>query len=194
MTRVSRRRGSALYRYVFPTPWTLAGRGESDGDWRTNIVIWRRLLKVYRAIKEISDLIPPPYRNLWIAAALGLLGWLIATSLTFLESQPPHIVFLVGVWSLAAVAFFTWVTLWLYWRIMLLRLIRDAERFIASGMAIRDAARTETDPTIRPGRLRAVEDWRSAMHSRMLTDPRVRQFRGELTDADPTRDRITVPL
>jgi hypothetical protein len=157
-------------------------------------VIWRRLFKAYRGIKEVSDLIPSPYREIWIAAAVGLVGWLIATSLAFMESQPPHVAFLVGVWCLAGVAFFTWVALWLYWRVMLLRLIRDAERFVASGTVIRHAARTETDPTILPGRLRDLEEWRTAMHSRMLTDPRVRQFREELMDADPTRDRITVPL
>jgi hypothetical protein len=158
------------------------------------VAIWRRIVGLYRAVKDLSDLIPSPYREAWIAAALGLVGGVTAWALAFLDSQPPHVVFLAGLWSLAAVAFFAWVTLWLYWRILLINLIRDAERFIASGMIIRQAMREEDDPTILPGRLRALEDWRTAMHKRMLIDPRVRQFRKELTDADPNRDRITVPI
>ena len=158
------------------------------------MAIWRGILRLYRAIKELSDLVPSPYREIWIAAALGFIGALVASAISFLDAQPPHVVFLAGVWSLAAVAFFVWVGLWLYWRVVLIKLIRDAEHFIASGMTTRDAWRTETDPTILPGRLRDIEDWRTAMHKRMLIDPRVRQFREELTDAHPGRDRITVPI
>jgi hypothetical protein len=50
------------------------------------------------------------------------------------------------------------------------------------------------DSRVLPGRLHKLEDWRTAMHRRILSDPRVLPFREGLTDAHPARDRIGVPL
>jgi hypothetical protein len=157
---------------------------------------WRRLLSVLgvlRALQTLSTLVPSPYREVWIAAAVGLLGGLIAILLPWLERAPAHVAFLAGVWALAAVAFLTWVTLWLYWRCVLLRLIREVEHFLELGVPIRDALHAERNPAISAGRVRQVDEWRRDMHTAILLDPRVWPFRAGLTDSDPTHDLIRKP-
>jgi hypothetical protein len=158
---------------------------------------WRRvlsLLGVLRAFQTLLALVPSPYREVWLAAALGLLGGLVAAHLAWLERAPAHVALLAGVWALAAVAFFTWVTLWLYWRCVLLRLIRDVEHFLGTGAPLRDALHAERNPAILAGHVRRVDEWRRDMHARVLSDPRVRPFREGLTDSDPERDLISLPL
>jgi hypothetical protein len=74
-------------------------------------------------------------------------------------------------------------------------LIRDAEHFIETGRPIRDAAQAARgNLPVLVGRLREVEDWRTAMHARMLIDPRVRQFEALLREKDLAHDRIAIPL
>ena len=152
------------------------------------------MLGVLRALQTLSALVPSPYREVWLVAPLGLLGGAVAGSLAFLDGQPPHVAFLAAVWALAAVAFFAWVTLWLYWRCVLLRLLRDAEHYLEIGWPIHAALHAERDPTVLPGRIRAVDEWRRDMHAALLFDPRLRAFRDGLTDSDPARDQIAVPL
>lgn len=156
--------------------------------------MWRRILAVLRALKDLSDLVPSPYREVWIAAVVGALYAPVAAGLALLGAQPAHVVFLAAVWALAAVAFFTWVTLWLYWRLVLLRLISDAEHFLATGPPIRDAAHAETNLANLGSHQRAIDDWRRDMHARLLFDPRLRPFRADLTDSDPAHDLISVPM
>src|SRR5512132_4462487 len=155
---------------------------------------WRRVLAWGRRIKDAADLVPSPVREVVGGALVGAVGLFWAVVLALAESQPAHVVFLAAVWTFAAVAFVTWVALGLYWRVQLLLLLRAAEHFLATGTVIHAALHAETDLRVLPGHLRALEDWRTAMHTRMLRDPRVRPFREALQDADPARDRIWVPL
>ncbi len=154
----------------------------------------QRMVAALRALKDLSDLVPSPYRETALAVVVGVLAVPWAAVLAVYESQPAHVAFLAAVWALAAVAFFTWVALWLYWRLVLLRLLRDAEHFLATGWPIHAALHAERDPAVLPGRIRAVDEWRQAMHAALLFDPRLRAFRDGLTDSDPARDQIAVPL
>jgi hypothetical protein len=101
----------------------------------------------------------------------------------------------VSIGSLAGVTVFMQGVASLHSRFSLLRLIRDAEHFIETGRPIRDAAQAARgNLPVLVGRLREVEDWRTAMHARMLIDPRVRQFEALLREKDLAHDRIAIPL
>lgn len=154
----------------------------------------RRLLTWLRNLKDAVDLVPSPVREVVVAAVVGAVGLLWAVVLALAESQPAHVVFLAAVWAFAGVAFATWLALWLYWRVQLLRLLGAVEHFLATGRDIHRVLHAERDPRTLPGHLRDLEDWRTAMHRRVLRDPRVLPFREGLTDTDPARDRIWVPL
>jgi hypothetical protein len=152
------------------------------------------LWRAFRLVREAYDLLPQRVKDWWwwIAGWVGVEAWALWASIPVL---PPHAVVLVSIFSLAGVTIFMQGVVAVYSRLYLLALIRDGERLLESGRTIRDAVHAARgNLPILTGRLRDLEDWRTAMHARMLTDPRVRQFEALLRNKDPQRDRITVPL
>ncbi len=146
----------------------------------------RRLLRVGGALLGI---VPD---GVWIAMAATLWG-IVAGVWASARQLPEYVVLLVVAYAMAAIVLVAQASVWLYWRLTLIRLLRRVEGFITEGVDIREALNASTqDARVWAGHAAAVETWRMKMHRAVLADIRAYGYRAGLThDQD---DRISTAL